>query len=83
MCLVVRKRVSSSSSFTHLPPETVDTVKFVSWYGSIMDGCVSTIAFHAQAALIAAGMPPPEKAIPIDMIVLFDKERIRVCYDFT
>ena len=55
--------------FTHLPPETVDTVKLVAWSGSIMDGCVSTIAFHAQAALIAAGMPPPEKAIPIDMML--------------
>ena len=63
------KQQSFLLPFTHLPPETVDTVKLVAWSGSIMDGCVSTIAFHAQAALIAAGMPPPEKAIPIDMML--------------
>ena len=63
------KQKSFLLPFTHLPPETVDTVKLVAWSGSIMDGCVSTIAFHAQAALIAAGMPPPEKAIPIDMML--------------
>lgn len=63
------KQKSFLLPFTHLPPETVDTVKLVAWSGSKMDGCVSTIAFHAQAALIAAGMPPPEKAIPIDMML--------------
>jgi hypothetical protein len=52
---------------THLPPETVDTVTFSALDGSIIEGYVSTIAFHAQAALIAAGTPPPEKAIPTDI----------------
>lgn len=50
---------------TYLPPETVE---IVTPSARDIDGYVSTIAFQAQAALIAAGTPPPEKAIPSDMM---------------
>ena len=53
---------------TYLPPETVEIVTPLARDGSRIDGYVSTIAFQAQAALIAAGTPPPEKAIPSDMM---------------
>ena len=53
----------------HLPPETVDIDTSSALSGSKMDGRISTIEFHAHAALMAADTPPPEKAIPSDMFM--------------
>jgi len=55
-------------SNSHLPPETVDTVTFAPHDEFKIKGYVSTKVFQAHAAPIAAGTPPPEKAIPTDML---------------
>lgn len=68
-----------SLAFTHnpypmFPPDTVDTItldeEFVEM-DDAMEGYVSTIALQAHAAPIAPDIPPPEKAIPMDMLFLF------------
>jgi hypothetical protein len=56
------------------PPDTVDTItldeEFVEM-DDAMEGYVSTIALQAHAAPIAPDIPPPEKAIPMEMLFLF------------
>eukprot|EP01082_Thalassiosira_pseudonana_P006562 g5762.t1 g5762 contig20:112204-112725(+) len=80
-----------SLAFTHnpypmFPPDTVDTItldeEFVEM-DDAMEGYVSTIALQAHAAPIAPDIPPPEKAIPMEMLFLFVDVWLPVLFLFT